>query len=56
MNDLLFIASKLAHVLVEPDSLMVLALAFGALSLWRWPWGLWLSPSAQVVVTSATEY
>ncbi len=55
MNDLVFIASKLAHVLVEPDSLLVLALALGATSLWRWPrFGRWLvSVSAAVLVVGS---
>jgi len=47
MSDLLFIVSKLAHTLVEPDSLLVLAVVAGAACLW------WRPRLGRIIVSAA---
>lgn len=36
MSDIVFLLSKLLHVLLEPDSLLILLLCLGAALMWRW--------------------
>jgi uncharacterized SAM-binding protein YcdF (DUF218 family) len=36
VSDIVFLLSKLLHVLLEPDSLLILLLCLGAALMWRW--------------------